>query len=227
MKALLFLSLLAGIAFAVAGSVPTESFDVYVTNPYIQTDYATETFSVTSTSLGLDYPIVLGLSLSPDPVNFISQSLSISANITTAYSQGISAVTAGITGCGSGSVAMSLQSGTCASSCIYTGSFAPTQSGTCVVAVNATDLLGMSGYAQASAVSSSAQYLFTGLTGPDGIAGISMTALPGPSGTMRISAGGSAITGAMQTSASSLYMNVLVRLGSAPAQNKEVTVEVV
>ena len=205
----------------------TESLALDFFNPYIQADSPTEALSIDWTSFGVDFPVFLDLSLSPDPVNYLSQSLSISATLTSAYSQEIANVTANITGCGEGIVALSLQSGACASSCIYAGSFTPSQNGVCKVNVKAADLAGKSGYAQAFAVSSSDQYVYTGLTGPDGIAGISVTALPGPSGTMIISAGGSAITGAMQTSASSLYMNVLVRLGSAPASGKEVSVEVI
>lgn len=245
MRAILCILLLAGIAFSAAGSVPTESFLVNVTNPYIQgaaptesfpvnvtnpfiqAALAVETFGVNVTSLGVDYPVILDLSLSPNPVNFRSQPISISANVTSAYSQDISNVTANVTGCGEGVIALSLQSGTCSSSCVYAGSFSPMQGGVCEVNVKATDLAGKSGYAEASVVSSSEQYMFTGLTGPDGVAGINITSLPGPSGTMRISAGGGAESSALQTSASSLYMNVLVRLGSNPASNKEVTVEVV
>jgi hypothetical protein len=205
----------------------TESLALEFFNPYVQTDNPTEELSVNWTSVGVDFPVFLGLSLSPDPVNYVSHSLSISANLTSAYSQEISDVTANITGCGDGFVVMSKQSGTCSSSCIYTGSFSPTQSGICDVAVKAADLLGSSGYAEASVVSSSSQYIFTSMTGPDGIAGIDITALPGPSGTMFIRASGSAEIVQIGTSASSLYMNVLVKLGANPAPNKEVSVEIV
>jgi hypothetical protein len=205
----------------------TRNFSLNVTNPFIEAAFATRSFELNLSSLGVDFPVIYSLSLSPGHVNFIYQSLSISANLTTAYSQGISNVTANITGCGDGLVSMSKQFGVCSASCIYAGSFAPTQSGTCDVNVKATDLLNKTGYAQATATASNEQYTFNSTTGPDGIAGIDITALPANPSIIFISAGNGAKTAGIETSASSLYMNVLVRLGANPAQDREVNVEVI
>ncbi len=244
---LLGLVLLASMAFA-SGTVSTESFEVNVTNPYIEKTESTESFEVNVTnpytqkssstesfetnvtSMGIDYPLILDLVLSPDPVNFMTQSLSISADLTTVYSQDIASVTAKITGCGNGLVDMSLQSGTCSDSCIYAGSFTPTQDGVCLVMVNATDSQGSSGYEQASATAIGMSYTFTGTTGQStserGIALVNITSMPSDKTTLIISAASTTKRHSIETSASSLKVSVLITMGSAPAPNKEVVIEV-
>lgn len=245
---LLSLVLLASMAFA-SGTVSTESFEVKVTNPYIEKTESTESFEVSVTnpytqkssstesfetsvtSIGIDYPVIIDLFLSPDPVNFMTQSLSISANLTTAYSQDISSVKANVTGCGNALVDMSFQSGTCSDSCIYTGSFTPTQNGVCLITTNATDTQGSSGYNQASATAIGMSYRFTGITGQSasqaGIARVNITSMPNDPNTLIVSAMSTTKIYLIETSASSLFVNVLVTLGSAPVPNKEVTIEVI
>ncbi len=208
----------------------TESTDTpgfSITNPYISHTDSTGTPGFTLTTEGIDYPIFYSLTLSPDPVNMLHETLLISANLTTAYSDDISSVTANITGCGTGFLSLTKQSGTCSDSCIYTSSFTPTQEGLCSVSVNATDLQGSSGYKQASATAICTSYTFMSMTDQSGITQVNITSMSDNPSTLLISAGSFTKTYSLETSASSLYVNVLVKLGGTPARNKQVTVEVI